>query len=184
MPFTFHPQRIPEVILVEAHSKGDERGLFRELWRESDFAANGINLPFVQDNHSRSIKGVLRGLHFQKPPHAQGKFVFAPYGEILDVAVDIRAGSPTCGQSVSAILSGDNGHALWVPPGFAHGFAVLSDVAYLMYKVTDVYAPQCDAGIAWNDPDLAIDWHISTPLLSPRDQTLPRLRDAETGFHF
>ncbi len=184
MPFTFHPQRIPDVILIEAHSKGDDRGLFRELWRESDFAAHGIALPFVQDNHSRSVKGVLRGLHFQKPPRAQGKLVFALHGEVLDVAVDIRAGSPTRGQHVSAILSGDNGHALWVPPGFAHGFVVLSEAAYMMYKVTDVYAPDCDAGIAWNDPDLGIDWRISAPLLSPRDQTLPRLRETETGFRY
>jgi dTDP-4-dehydrorhamnose 3,5-epimerase len=182
MPFTFHPLRIPDVVLVEARSFGDERGLFRELWKADDFAAHGLAINFVQDNHSRSIKGVLRGLHFQRPPRAQGKFVFALNGEILDIAVDIRAGSPTYGQWVGEVLSGDNGRALWVPPGFAHGFVVRSETAHVMYKVTDVYAPECDGGVIWNDPDIAVDWGTSAPLLSPKDEKLPRLRDAVTGF--
>ena len=182
MPFVFTPLRIPDVVLVDARSFGDARGLFRELWKESDFAANGIPARFVQDNHSRSVRGVLRGLHFQRPPHAQGKLVYAMNGEILDVVVDVRKSSPTYGQWVSAVLSGDNGHALWVPAGFAHGFAVRSDVAHLMYKVTDVYSPECDAGILWNDPDLNIDWGVDAPLLSAKDTQLPRLRDTDSGF--
>ena len=157
MPFTFQRLRLPDVVLVEARSFGDERGIFRETWKGSEFAANGFDIRFVQDNHSRSIKGVLRGLHFQRPPHAQGKFVFALNGEILDVAVDIRKNSPTCGQWVGEVLSGDNGRALWVPPGFAHGFVVRSETAHVMYKVTDEYAPECDAGIIWNDPDIGVD---------------------------
>lgn len=182
MPFNFTPQRIPELVLVEARSFGDARGLFRELWKQSDFADHGIDARFVQDNHSRSVRGVLRGLHFQRPPRAQGKLVYVLNGEILDIAVDVRKSSPTYGQWVSAVLSDANGHALWVPAGFAHGFVVRSEMAHLMYKVTDVYSPECDAGILWNDPDLKIDWGVDAPLLSPKDTQLPRLRDADTGF--
>jgi dTDP-4-dehydrorhamnose 3,5-epimerase len=182
MPFVFQHTSIHGVIRIEARSAGDDRGLFRELWQEREFAKHGIDLPFVQDNHSRSVKHVLRGLHFQRPPHAQGKLVCVLNGAVLDVAVDIRRGSPTFGQHVSAELSAENGHALWVPPGFAHGFVVLSDIAHVMYKVTDVYAPHCDAGITWDDPDLGIDWGIAVPLLSPKDARLPRLRDVDSGF--
>jgi dTDP-4-dehydrorhamnose 3,5-epimerase len=185
MPFRFQRLSIPDVVLVEARSFGDDRGLFRETWKASEFAAHGIDVKFVQDNHSRSTRGVLRGLHYQRPPHAQGKFVFALNGEIFDVAVDIRHGSPTFGRWVGAVLSGDNGCALWVPPGFAHGFVVRSDVAHIMYKVTDEYAADCDAGIRWDDPDVGIDWGLSAPpLLSPKDVVQPLLRDVDTGFVF
>ncbi len=179
MPFIFERTRIPDVVLVKAGSAGDARGLFRELWKASDFAANGLPIKFVQDNHSRSAQGVLRGLHFQTPPHAQGKLVCVLNGEIIDVAVDIRRASPTYGQWVSAVLSGDNGHALWVPPGFAHGFAVRSEMAHLMYKVTAEYAPACDKGILWNDPDVGVDWGMDAPTLSARDIAQPRLRDID-----
>lgn len=182
MPFQFQRLRIPDVVLVEARSFADERGLFRETWKASEFASAGFDLKFVQDNHSRSVRGVLRGLHYQRPPHAQGKFVFALSGEIFDVAVDIRRGSPTFGQWVGETLSGDNGRALWIPPGFAHGFVVRSELAHVMYKVTDEYAASCDAGIRWDDPDIGVDWGMESPLLSPKDVVQPRLRDVDTGF--
>ncbi|MCX6018691.1 MAG: dTDP-4-dehydrorhamnose 3,5-epimerase [Chloroflexi bacterium] len=182
MPFNFHRLRIPDVVLIEARSFGDERGLFRETWKASEFAAAGFDLQFVQDNHSRSVRNVLRGLHFQRPPHAQGKLVFTLSGEIFDVAVDIRTNSPTFGQWVGETLSGDNGRALWVPPGFAHGFVVRSELAHVLYKVTDEYAASCDAGILWNDPALNIDWGVDAPLLSPKDVVQPLLKNIDTGF--
>jgi dTDP-4-dehydrorhamnose 3,5-epimerase len=182
MPFTFTPLRIPDVVRVDARTFGDGRGIFREMWKASEFAANGLDLTFKQDNHSRSTRGVVRGLHFQKPPRAQGKYVYVLNGEILDVVVDIRRGSPTFGQHVSEVLSADNGRGLWVPPGFAHGFAVLSDVAHLYYKCTDEYSAAHETGILWNDPDVAIDWRVDAPVLSPRDEQLPRLKDIDSGF--
>jgi dTDP-4-dehydrorhamnose 3,5-epimerase len=182
MPFKFTPLRIADVVLIEARSFADDRGLFRELWQQRDFAAAGLDLNFVQDNHSRSVRNVLRGLHYQKPPRAQGKLVFTLSGEIYDVAVDVRRSSPTFGQWVSATLTGDNGHALWVPPGFAHGFIVRSETAHVVYKVTDVYAPDCDRGVVWNDPALDIDWGVAEPLLSPKDAVLPCLNDTGPDF--
>lgn len=184
MPFKFQRLRIPEVVLIEARSFGDDRGLFREIWKASEFAAAGFDLHFVQDNHSRSICNVLRGLHFQRPPHAQGKLVFTLSGEIFDVAVDIRTGSPTFGQWVGATLSGDNGCALWVPPGFAHGFIVRSEITHVVYKVTDEYNASCDAGIRWDDPMIGIDWGITAPLLSPKDVVQPLLSEITTGFAY
>jgi dTDP-4-dehydrorhamnose 3,5-epimerase len=182
MPFSFQPLEIPDVVLVEARTFGDGRGIFREMWKASEFAANGLDIKFVQDNHSRSTRNVLRGLHFQKPPRAQGKYVYVLNGEILDVAVDVRKNSPTFGKWVSAVLSADNGRGLWVPPGFAHGFAVLSDVAHLYYKVTDEYAADCETGVLWNDSDIGVDWMTKDPVLSARDEKLARLRDVDTGF--
>ncbi len=166
---------------MEARTFGDGRGIFREMWKASEFAANGLDIQFVQDNHSRSTRNVLRGLHFQKPPRAQGKFVYVLNGEILDVAVDVRAASPTFGKWVSAVLSGDNGRGLWVPPGFAHGFAVLSDMAHLYYKVTDEYAPACETGVLWNDPDIGVDWDIAEPVALSARRKAGAVEDLDTG---
>jgi dTDP-4-dehydrorhamnose 3,5-epimerase len=173
---------IAGVILVEAAAFGDERGFFAELYRRSEFARNGIAGVFVQDNLSHSVRGVLRGLHYQKRPAAQAKLVSVIRGEVFDVAVDIRKGSPTYGRSVSIILSRANGRMLYVPEGFAHGFCVLSDEADVLYKVTAEYSPENERGILWSDPQLGIDWPIEKPVLSPRDAHLPLLRDADNDF--
>lgn len=182
MPFQFHPLTIPEVILVEPELIGDPRGFFMETYQYETFARHGITPQFVQDNHSRSAKGVLRGLHYQKDPHAQGKLLKVVIGEIFDVAVDIRQGSPTFGQWVSAVLSAENGRLLYVPPGFAHGFCVLSETADLIYKATDIYKPETDRGIIWNDPQIGIDWPIAAPILSAKDVKLPNLAEADINY--
>jgi dTDP-4-dehydrorhamnose 3,5-epimerase len=179
MTFRFSQLEIPDVILVEASNLKDDRGFFRETYKQSEFAANGIPLAFVQDNHSRSARGVIRGLHYQKQPKAQGKLVIVTRGEIFDVAVDIRKGSPTYGHWVGRILSVDNGKMLYVPPGFAHGFCALSERADVTYKVTNEYAPELDRGIVWNDPAIGIEWRVREPLLSPKDAALPLLKDAD-----
>ena len=178
MPFTFKRLEIPEIILVEPKVFHDERGFFMETYKYSDFAAFGVAEHFVQDNHSRSTKGVLRGLHYQNPPKAQGKLVRVVVGEIFDVGVDIRKGSPTYGKWVGEILSAENKRMLYIPPGFAHGFCVLSDVAEVLYKTTAEYAPECEAGIIWNDPEIGIRWPIEHPILSAKDAALPPLREA------
>lgn len=182
MPFTLEPQSIPEVILVQAKAFGDDRGFFQETYKESDFVAGGIRRRFVQDNFSYSCKGVLRGLHYQMNPSAQGKLVCCLRGEILDVAVDIRKGSPTYGKWVSAILSGQNRRMLWVPEGFAHGFQALSDDVMVTYKVTAEYDLKTDRGIRWDDPAIGIEWPLTGPLLSPKDAVMPLLADAENNF--
>jgi len=182
MPFQFQRLAIPDVILIQAPNWRDERGFFRETYKFSEFAAHGINLPFVQDNHSRSRRGVLRGLHYQKNPRAQGKLVRVVHGEIFDVAVDIRQRSPTFGKWIGVTLSADENQMLYIPPGFAHGLCVLSDEADVIYKVTAEYAPDLDRGIIWNDPDLAIEWPLAQPILSPKDARLPRLRDSDNDF--
>lgn len=182
MPFTFRPLAIPDVVLVTARIFPDERGAFLETYQRSAFVAHGITLPFVQDNHSRSVQGVLRGLHFQRPPHAQGKLVRAVVGEIFDVAVDLRRGSPTYGRWVAEVLSAEGGTMLYIPPGFAHGFYTLSPVAEVHYKATAEYAPAAEGGIIWDDPDLAIPWPAGAVRLSPKDAVLPRLREVEAGF--
>ncbi len=182
MPFQFHPLAIPEVILVEPQRFGDSRGFFMETYQFEMFAANGIAPRFVQDNHSRSAKGVLRGLHYQNSPFAQGKLLKVVVGEIFDVAVDIRRGSPTFGQWVSEILSAENGRLLYVPPGFAHGFCVLSETADLIYKTSDYYHPASEKGILWNDAQIGVRWPIANPLLSARDQSLPVLAEADFNF--
>ncbi len=161
---------LPDVLLIEPRVFGDERGFFVETWQKKFFEEAGIQEPFVQDNHSRSTAGVLRGLHFQLE-HPQGKLVRVSQGSVFDVAVDVRIGSPTFGQWYGAELTAENHRQLWVPPGFAHGFCVLSDVADFQYKCTDYYCPDCEGGIAWNDPDINIDWPITTPpSLSAKDQ--------------
>lgn len=165
------PTAIADVLLVEPKVFGDERGFFFESFNERVFReATGVTLPFVQDNHSKSARGVLRGLHYQTQ-QAQGKLVRVVAGEVFDVAVDIRRNSPTYGQWVGEILSGDNKRQLWVPPGLAHGFVVLSESAEFLYKTTDYYAPAYERCIAWNDPTLAIAWPDlgMAPLLSAKD---------------
>ena len=184
MPFQFKRLEIPEVILIEPKVFQDERGFFMETYKYSDFAAFGIAERFVQDNHSRSVKGVLRGLHYQNPPHAQGKLIRVVVGEIFDVAVDIRKGSPTYGKWVGVKLSAENRRMLYIPPGFAHGFCVLSDVAEVVYKVTAEYAPECEAGIIWNDPGIGIEWPIKHPIISSKDAQWPTLREAVNGFNY
>ena len=171
---------IPGVVIIEPKVFGDARGYFEETWREEEFLKAGIGARFVQDNHSFSSKGVLRGLHWQKPPHSQGKLVSVISGRIVDVAVDIRKGSPTFGKWVMEELSEENHTSLWIPPGFAHGFMVLSDTAHFTYKCTDTYHPESEAGMRWNDPTLAIDWGISPEevILSEKDGRAPWFRDA------
>lgn len=182
MPFQFHRLEIPELILVEARQFEDERGFFMETYQRSQFSANGIAEAFVQDNLSYSVRGVLRGLHYQKRPKAQGKLVQVLLGQVFDVAVDIRKRSPTYGKWIGTVLSADSGRILYVPPGFAHGFCVLSKEAAVGYEVTEEYAPDLDRGIRWNDPDIGIQWPIADPVLSPKDARLPFLKDADNSF--
>ncbi|MCG5514003.1 dTDP-4-dehydrorhamnose 3,5-epimerase [Ectothiorhodospira shaposhnikovii] len=172
---------IPEVVLLTPRVFGDERGFFYESFNARAFeAAVGVQAEFVQDNHSRSAKGVLRGLHYQLPPHAQGKLVRVVQGEVFDVAVDVRRSSPTFGQWVGAVLSAQNRRQLWIPPGFAHGFLTLSEVAEFLYKTTDFYAPECERCIAWNDADIGIAWPFEgDPVLSGKDQEGVPLAKAE-----
>ncbi len=176
------PTAIPEVLILEPKVFGDARGFFFESFNQKAFnEATGLNLNFVQDNHSRSAKGVLRGLHYQLPPHAQGKLVRVVRGAVFDVAVDIRQGSPTFGQWVGVELSEDNHRQLWIPPGFAHGFLTLSDSADFLYKTTNYYAPSHERCIAWNDPQIGIQWPDigMAPLLSAKDQTGLSLSEIE-----
>jgi dTDP-4-dehydrorhamnose 3,5-epimerase len=183
MPFRFHHHdELPAVILVEAQAFGDDRGFFAETYRQSAFTAHGIVEEFVQDNHSRSARGVLRGLHYQKHPKAQAKLVYAASGEIFDVEVDLRRGSPTYGRWVGVTLSAENHRMLYVPVGFAHGFCVVSETADVVYKVSAEYEPALDRGVLWNDPDIGVRWPVEVPLLSPKDEALPRLRDADHDF--
>src|SRR5512141_965246 len=182
MPFTFSPTRIADVIVIEPRLFPDERGYFMETYKRSEFAAHGIGAPFVQCNQSRSVRGILRGLHFQKQPKAQGKLVRALSGTIFDVAVDVRKGAPTYGQWVGVELSAANNKMLYAPEGFAHGFCVVSNEADITYMTSDEYAPTLESGIAWDDPELNIAWPIVAPQLSGRDRKWPRLRDTDTGF--
>lgn len=175
------PLAIPEVVLFTPKVFGDERGFFYESFNARAFKeATGLEPEFVQDNHSRSVKGVLRGLHYQLDPHAQGKLVRVVQGEVFDVAVDIRRSSPTFGQWVGAMLSAQNNNQLWIPPGFAHGFITLSDTAEFLYKTTDFYSTQSERCIAWNDPEIGIEWPLDcTPQLSGKDQLGVALKDAD-----
>ena len=175
MPLTFESTDIPGVLIVEPRLFADDRGFLMETYKRSEFQAAGIDVPLVQENHSRSTAGTLRGLHYQRDPKAQGKLVRVVLGEIFDVAVDIRAGSPTFGRWVGLMLSAANRKSIYVPPGFAHGFCVLSPDAEVIYKTTEEYAPQLEEGILWNDPALAIAWPIDNPTLSPRDRGWPAL---------
>jgi dTDP-4-dehydrorhamnose 3,5-epimerase len=182
MPFSFKKLGIHEVMLVEAKSFPDDRGFFLESFKESAFSQNGINTKFVQDNFSHSIKGVLRGLHYQKNPKAQAKLVAALRGEIFDVAVDIRKNSPTYGKWLGEILSEKNHKLLYIPEGFAHGFCVMSEEADVLYKVNQEYSPEDEKGILWNDPDINITWPIDNPILHEKDSKLPILKNADNNF--
>lgn len=170
MPFEFTPTKIPDVIIVTPKVFGDERGYFCETYHKEAFKSAGINVDFVQDNHSYSQKNVLRGLHWQAQPHTQGKLVYAVGGTIWDVAVDIREGSKTYGQWIGVELSDDNKRMLWIPKGFAHGFVVLSDEVHLFYKCTNFFVPQAECSCIWNDSILAIEWPIDfEPIISEKD---------------
>jgi dTDP-4-dehydrorhamnose 3,5-epimerase len=182
MPFRFSRLQLPEVIVIEPRVFSDERGFFMETYKYSEFAANGIVERFVQSNHSHSPRRTLRGLHYQKAPKAQGKLVQAAVGEIFDVVVDIRQGSPRYGEWLTINLSSENNKMLYVPPGFAHGACIISTEAILLYSVTAEYAPEYEAGIAWNDPRLSIRWPFEQPVLSARDQALPYLSNADNNF--
>jgi dTDP-4-dehydrorhamnose 3,5-epimerase len=174
------PTHIPDVLILEPRIFGDDRGFFFESYNEKSFAEKtGISPKFVQDNHSLSLKNVLRGLHYQIQ-EPQGKLVRAVSGEVLDIAVDIRRSSPTFGQWASCLLSAENKRQFWIPEGFAHGFVVLSDSAEFLYKTTNYYAPQYDRVILWNDPDLGVDWQLKgEPILSAKDQAGKRFKEAD-----
>ena len=167
---------IEGVLIIEPKVYGDGRGFFMETWNRRQFDEAGLNMSFVQDNLSFSSRGVLRGLHYQNP-QGQGKLVQVLSGQVLDVAVDIRRGSPTFGQWISCLLSEDNHRQFYVPAGFAHGFCVLSDTALFSYKCTDFYSPQTEGGVLWNYPDIGIDWPVDAPVLSEKDLNNPRLKD-------
>jgi dTDP-4-dehydrorhamnose 3,5-epimerase len=178
----FTPTEIPDVILVEPRVFGDARGFFMETWHAHKFAEAGLEVAFVQDNHSRSARGTLRGLHYQIA-RPQGKLLRVVSGEVFDVAVDMRRGSPTFGRWVGATLSADNAAQLWIPPGFAHGFYVTSETADVVYKCTDVYAPEHERTLAWDDADVAVRWPLvggRAPTLSTKDAAGTAFRDAPT----
>lgn len=181
MPYHVQPTALPGVLILEPKVFGDERGFFFESFSERDFAAaTGLTVSFVQDNHSRSAAGVLRGLHYQLPPAAQGKLVRVTAGEVFDVAVDVRRSSPTFGHWAGVRLSGENKRQFWIPPGFAHGFVTLTETADFLYKTTAYYAPDAERCLAWDDPAIGIEWPLAAaPQLSPRDARAPRLVEAE-----
>ncbi len=181
MPFEFTRLAIPDVIRITPRTFADARGFFLETYKRSDFASFGIP-DFVQTNHSHSQRGVLRGLHFQTPPKAQGKLVYVVRGEILDVGVDLRRHSPTYGRWVSDWLSEDNHRMLYIPPGFAHGFYVTSNEADVLYQVTAEFSATHDGGIRWDDPDIGVRWPTEAPLLSAKDAHLPLLKDILSPF--
>ncbi len=168
------------VLIIKPKVWGDSRGYFVETWQQERYAAAGIDLPFVQDNHSRSAYGILRGLHFQKT-RPQGKLVHVSLGSVFDVAVDIRAGSPSFGQWYGVELTQDNQWQLWVPPGLAHGFVVTSEYAHFHYKCTEYYCPQDEGAIRWNDPDLGVVWPVECPVLSQKDTVAPSWREFQAG---
>lgn len=182
MPFDFLPLKLPDVILIVPKIFGDKRGFFLEAYKASAFAEQGIYDHFVQDNHSHSTQGVLRGLHYQRPPRAQAKLVRALHGEIFDVVVDIRQGSPTYGQWLGVTLSARDARMLYVPRGFAHGFCTLSETADVVYKVSAEYAPETEEGLLWNDPDLGIQWPLAEPLLAEKDTQYSLFRDSDEVF--
>lgn len=182
MSFTFRRLDIPDLVLVHPTRHTDSRGFFMETYRATPFAEAGITGPFVQDNMARSGAGVLRGLHYQLPPRAQGKLVQVLRGRIFDVAVDLRRDAPTFGRWVGHTLADTAGDILWVPPGFAHGYVVLSDGADVAYKVTAEYEPTLDRGIRWDDPRVGVEWPVEHPSLSTKDRALPLLSDADNPF--
>ncbi len=176
------PTEFDGVLLIEPRVWEDERGFFYESYNERTFAEHGIHARFVQDNHSRSVRGVLRGIHYQAPPHAQAKLVRALSGEVLDVVVDLRRGSPRFGQWLGFNLSQTNHRMLFIPEGYGHAFCVLSDVAEVAYKCTDFYAPETAKGLRWNDPDVNVDWPVTEPILSAQDEAHPFLRELGQDF--
>lgn len=176
--------KIPGLLIIKPDVFEDDRGYFFESYNKDKFESAGIDVNFVQDNESKSQKGVLRGLHFQNPPHAQGKLVRVMRGSVLDVAVDIRRGSPTYGQWDSIVLSGDNKIMYWIPEGMAHGFLTLEDDTVFFYKCSKVYNKNSEGSIRWNNPDLNIDWGVSEPILSEKDKTSPLFKDFESKFIF
>lgn len=180
MPFEFEKQKIEDVILVKPTVFGDNRGFFMETYKKSDFVKNGIDIDFIQDNHSKSSHRVLRGLHYQAKPYGQAKLVRCVKGKIYDVAVDLRKNSKTFGQYVKVELSEENKQMLFIPKGFAHGFVVLSGEAEILYKVNKEYAPNSDRGVLWSDNDLNIDWGIDfEPILSEKDKIQPKFKDLD-----
>lgn len=181
MPYTVTPTQLPDVLILEPKVFGDARGFFFESFNARDFAAaTGLNVQFVQDNHSKSAKGVLRGLHYQIQ-NPQGKLVRVTQGEVFDVAVDLRRRSPTFGQWDGVVLSADNKRQLWIPPGFAHGFLVTSDSAEFLYKTTDYWYPEHERSLLWSDPSVAVRWPLQDqPLLAAKDQAARLLEAAET----
>jgi len=188
MPLKFKETSISGLYIVEPIVFQDERGFFLEFFKESDFIKNGIKAKFVQDNHSKSKKWVLRGLHFQDLPYPQGKLIKCIKGEIFDVAIDLRKGSPTFGQWFGIRLSEENKLMLWIPPGFAHGFLTLSDEAEIIYKVSESeYSPNHDRTLRWDDPDIGINWPLPEnvkPILSPKDENAPFLKELTIKFNF
>ncbi|PLX11330.1 MAG: dTDP-4-dehydrorhamnose 3,5-epimerase [Marinilabiliales bacterium] len=174
--------KIPDLYIVKPRVFEDHRGYFFESYNKEMFLRNGIDQNFVQDNESKSSKGVLRGLHYQKPPFAQGKLVRVMQGAVLDVAVDIRTNSPTYGQWASVELTQDNKWMYWVPPGFAHGFVTLEENTVFFYKCTNVYNKESEGSIMWNDPDLNIDWQVENPILSDKDKNGPLFKDFISPF--
>lgn len=171
---------VPGLILIEPQIFSDDRGFFMETYNKKEFADNGINVDFVQDNHSRSVGGVLRGIHFQKPPFAQAKLVRVTRGEVLDVAVDIRPNSPTFGKWESAHLTAENQKMFYLPIGFAHGFFTLSETADFQYKCSNFYNKESEGGIIWNDPDIDVAWSATNPLLAEKDKIWPKLKEIES----
>ena len=182
MPFIFKPLNIPEVVLIEPRVFPDDRGFFLEAFKFSDFNKTGLPIHIKQANHSRSVKNVLRGLHYQIHPKAQGKLVRCIEGSIFDVAVDIRKKSPTYGKWVGEYLTEENKRLLYIPEGFLHGFCVISEKAQIIYYCTEEYSPPHERSVLWNDPQIAIDWPISNPILSEKDRLAPVLKDAENNF--
>jgi len=179
MPFEFEKLKLNGLVLIKPRIFKDDRGFFIESFKKREFAQAGIPGEFVQDNHSKSSKGVLRGLHYQRNAAAQGKLVRCISGAMLDVGVDIRPDSPTFGKWEAVELTAENSHMLYLPPGFAHGFLVLSKTAEIMYKCTFEYSPNDEGGILWNDPQIGVKWPVKTPVLSGRDASLPLLKDAK-----
>ncbi len=175
MPFEFEKTKIDGLIIVKPKAFGDNRGFFMESYKKSEFVKGGIDCEFVQDNHSKSTKNVLRGLHYQATPYQQAKLVRCVRGKIFDVAVDLRQNSITFGQSVKVELSEENKHMLFIPEGFAHGFVVLSEEAELLYKTNTEYAPQADRGLLWCDKTVNVDWGVDDPILSEKDKIQPSL---------
>jgi dTDP-4-dehydrorhamnose 3,5-epimerase len=174
----FVPTALPGVVLIEPDVREDPRGWFLEVYHQPKFAAAGLDARFVQDNHSRSARGILRGMHFQHP-RGQVKLVRVVRGEVFDAVVDVRRGSPTFGRATWAVLSEENRRQLWIPAGFAHGLCVLSETADFVYKCSEVYSPADERGIRWDDPDLGIPWPVADPLLSARDERFPRLAEVD-----